>query len=81
MLITALRLAVALADSAIAKVRERRARARARDNAADTRRQHSWTLPLWDGYEQSPPLCVYCTTEQTPLNEHMLCPATGKASR
>lgn len=46
---------------------------RARATPPPPPRKHQWTLPQWDGYEQTPPVCVYCTHEQTPFNEHDLC--------
>lgn len=76
MLVTIARYVVALTDAVITKVdeaRERRARARARDYAFDTRRPHLWRTA--SGITD----CAYCHVEQTATNEHLLCPATGKA--
>lgn len=72
MLYTALRLVIAATDVVITKIdeaRARRAAARAPTDPAP-RRPHLWDL-------STPPHCVYCTVEQTPTNEHMLCSATG----
>lgn len=74
MLYTALRLVIAATDCVITKIdeaRTRRAAARAsRAPTYEARRPHLWDL-------STPPSCVYCTVEQTPTNEHMLCSKTG----
>ena len=74
------RVVVALADSALTKldeVRARRAAAASADRMLDTRRPHLWGEWLAGRSEH----CAYCSVDKTASNEFLLCPTTGEAPR